>query len=177
MWIDGRLRKTDGAAALLLMLLICIGCGKGDSLPRDVEQEKNAVVLRVEGWEFTTGDFADYVKSGVGEEAENLSPEALSRLFDRFFDEKILLAAARLKNVALTDEEKEGVRRLLDFEDGRGEIGLSGRNLGRSRFRKPFRRSGPGGVGNAIRETARRKICPADSAGDRSDAGRDQSVL
>jgi hypothetical protein len=106
MWIDRRLQKTEVAPALLLMLLVCLGCGTGASPPQDDGQENNAVVLRIEGREFTTRDFADYVEYGVGEKAGNLSPDALSRLFDRFFDEKVLLAAARLKNVVLTDEEK-----------------------------------------------------------------------
>ncbi len=123
MWIDRRLQKKEGVAALLLMLLACIGCGKGDSLPQDDDQGKDAVVLRIEGREFTTGEFEDYVKHGVGEEAENLSPDALSRLFDRFFDEKVLLTAARLKSVALTDEEKSAYLAGVSVANASGEAG------------------------------------------------------
>jgi hypothetical protein len=68
---------------------------------------KHGPILRVESREFTNNDLAAYIGSTDGNDARKLSAEALSRLFDRFVDERILLEAARQRNMTLTPEEKK----------------------------------------------------------------------
>ncbi|HVP90286.1 MAG TPA: peptidylprolyl isomerase [Terriglobales bacterium] len=68
---------------------------------------KRGPVLRVESREFTNEDLADYVRATGGSDAKKLSADSLSRLYDRFVDEKILLEAARRRNMTLTWEEKK----------------------------------------------------------------------
>lgn len=67
---------------------------------------KPAPVLKVESREYTNDDFRAYLRSMGNDDSRGLPPESLSRLFDRFVDEKILLEAARQRNITLTDEEK-----------------------------------------------------------------------
>lgn len=69
---------------------------------------KRGPVLRVESREFSNDDLMAYVRSNGGDDTKKLSTDSLSRLFDRFVDEEILLAAARQRNMTLTWEEKKG---------------------------------------------------------------------
>ena len=69
-------------------------------------------VLRVEKSEFVNADFRAYLDA-TGADAKGLPAESLSRLFDRFVDEKILLEAARERGIVLSeDEKKESLARL-----------------------------------------------------------------
>ncbi len=63
------------------------------------------VVLRVGPSRYTAADFQASLRALGGGEALALEPEALSRLFDDFVREKLLLAAAKSAGVAVTDEE------------------------------------------------------------------------
>src|SRR5512137_924503 len=62
-------------------------------------------VLRVEKNDLFNSDLRAYL-GATGADAKGLPPESLSRLFDRFVDEMILLEAARERGIALTEEEK-----------------------------------------------------------------------
>ncbi len=101
-------------AAALAGLCFFSACGSGEKTSGAVSpdrrtagaQNANMVILRIGETKFTNEDFGTYVKSAVGEDSSNLPSEASSRLFDRFFDEKILLEAARRMNITLTEEEK-----------------------------------------------------------------------
>lgn len=70
------------------------------------QAKKSAVILRVGGSYYFSGDFDAYLKRMLGSPADSLSNEARSRLFDRFVDEKLLLEAARRQGITLTEEEK-----------------------------------------------------------------------
>ncbi|OGD17080.1 MAG: hypothetical protein A2V76_07830 [Candidatus Aminicenantes bacterium RBG_16_63_14] len=63
-------------------------------------------VLRVEKSEFYNADFRAYLEA-TGADAKGLPPESLSRLYDRFVDEMILLGAARERGISLTEDEKK----------------------------------------------------------------------
>jgi hypothetical protein len=63
-------------------------------------------VLRVESRELYNADFRDYLEA-AGADDKGLPDESLSRLFDRFTDEMILLEAARERGIALTEDEKK----------------------------------------------------------------------
>jgi hypothetical protein len=107
-----RLSRFLGTAAVLGLFLG--GCGRGDK-PGPVSRItdfvhsklKTGAILKVEAREFTNDDFTSYLKAMGTEETKGLSSESLSRLFDRFVDEKILLEAARQRNITLTWEEKK----------------------------------------------------------------------
>jgi parvulin-like peptidyl-prolyl isomerase len=115
------LKAAAAALAAAAVILLSAGCRKGekkaggllDSEPVQFLKSKlkNGPVLRVEGREYRDTDFVAYVENLQGEGVERLSPETLSRLFDRFIDEKILLEAARRRNITLDPEEK---RRFLE---------------------------------------------------------------
>lgn len=81
------------------------GAGPGAGLVED-PQKKSLVVLTVEESTFTNDDFDKYVRATIGDGAKSVTVPVLSRLFDDFVDEKILLQRARAKGVTLTDEEK-----------------------------------------------------------------------
>ncbi|MCJ7486477.1 MAG: peptidyl-prolyl cis-trans isomerase [Candidatus Aminicenantes bacterium] len=83
-------------------------------------------VLRVEKNEFVNADFRAYLEA-TGAEAKDLPDESLSRLFDRFVDEKILLEAAHERGIVLSEDEKKeslakfAVDALAASEPGRTE--------------------------------------------------------
>jgi hypothetical protein len=115
-------------AVLAVFFLLLSGCGREEK-PGPVAKITNFVqaklkrgpILRVESQEFSNDDLAAYIKAAGGNEAKGLSPEALSRLFDRFVDDRILLEAARQRNVTLTWDEKKSflAKRAGEAEPGR----------------------------------------------------------
>jgi len=79
--------------------------GAGLGLIED-PQKKSLVVLTVEDSAYSNEDFDRYVRATIGDGAKSVAAPVLSRLFDDFVDEKILLKRALAKGVTLTDEEK-----------------------------------------------------------------------
>jgi hypothetical protein len=99
MGIGRRKAGTPLGAAVLAgaALLAAAACGRDDGrgpvakvagLVHDTFRGKS--VLRVEKHEFYNADLKAYLKV-TGAEARGLPPAALSRLYDRFVDEMILL--------------------------------------------------------------------------------------
>ena len=64
--------------------------------------KKNSIILKVSDSFYFNSDFEKYLQSIAGQEYTNLSVDSLSRLFDDFVDEKILLQAARDQEISLT---------------------------------------------------------------------------
>jgi parvulin-like peptidyl-prolyl isomerase len=104
--------RLSVVAAVAAALLASSGCGGDDrrgpvakmaGLVQDTLRGKP--VLSVETSAYFNADVKGYLKA-TGAEARGLPAAALSRLFDRFVDEMILLEAARQRGIALTDEEK-----------------------------------------------------------------------
>lgn len=81
---------------------------------------REATVLTVEGRPYSNADFEAYVRRAGGGDPAVLEPAALSRLFDRFVDEKLVLESARRKGVVLTDEEKLAFAARTAAEGGPG---------------------------------------------------------
>jgi peptidyl-prolyl cis-trans isomerase C len=121
---NGSLRTRRAPAALLAVLplfglLLTAACGQEEgqgpvSRVAGLVQAKlrGRPVLRVEKSEFVNADFRAYLEA-TGADAKGLPVESLSRLFDRFVDEKILLEAARERGIVLSeDEKKESLARL-----------------------------------------------------------------
>jgi hypothetical protein len=108
--------KTVGLAVLLAVALALLvsGCNRGEQanpasrMAESVQAKLSpGPILRVESREFSNDDLVAYIRSTGGNDMKKLSADSLSRLFDRFVDEKILLEAARQRNMTLTWEEKK----------------------------------------------------------------------
>jgi parvulin-like peptidyl-prolyl isomerase len=69
--------------------------------------KNNSIILKVSDSFYFNSDFEKYLQSITGQEYTNLSVNSLSRLFDDFVDEKILLQAARDQEISLTVEEQK----------------------------------------------------------------------
>jgi hypothetical protein len=121
------------AALPALGLLLVCACGRDDgrdpvSRVAGLVQGKSRgrPVLRVEKTEYVNADFRGYLQT-TGADAEGLPAESLSRLFDRFVDEMILLEAARQRGTSLSEEEKKAylaklaVEAISEGEPGPGE--------------------------------------------------------
>ncbi|HSA96824.1 MAG TPA: peptidylprolyl isomerase [Acidobacteriota bacterium] len=112
-------QRPDGASGpaaafvAALVLLFVPACGR-DQGRNPVSRVAGLVqgtlrgrpVLRVEKSEFFNADFRAYLEA-TGADAKELPPESLSRLYDRFVDEMILLEAARARGISLSEDEKK----------------------------------------------------------------------
>jgi parvulin-like peptidyl-prolyl isomerase len=88
-------------------------------------QKKNSVILKVADSFYFNSDFEEYLLSIAGQEYKDLSVSSLSRLFDDFVDEKILLQAAKDMKTSLTvDEQKDYLAKLTreSWSDGRKNL-------------------------------------------------------
>jgi parvulin-like peptidyl-prolyl isomerase len=76
-------------------------------------KKMNSVILKVSDSFYFSSDFEKYLLSIAGQEYKDLSVSSLSRLFDDFVDEKILLQATREQEISLTlVEQKEYLAKL-----------------------------------------------------------------
>jgi peptidyl-prolyl cis-trans isomerase C len=125
--------RRSFANSLVVAVVICLtvaACSRGaeqSPAPRGADQAPAQLdrgpVLQVEGAEFSNADLRSYLRSSGAEDIENLPDESLSRLFDRFVDERILLEAARRRNITLDEDEKRAhlARMAADAVPGEGE--------------------------------------------------------
>ena len=128
----GRAAGTASAAAVIVLSVLLAGsaCGRDDgggavSRVSALVQAKlrGRSILQVEKSEFYNADFRAYLGT-TGADARGLPSESLSRLFDRFVDEVILLEAARERGISLSEEEKkEGLAKLAVAAIPEGEAG------------------------------------------------------
>jgi hypothetical protein len=124
-----RFRRT---AVLILILSAALSCGRDEgrgpvSRVAGLVQGKlrGRPVLEVEKREYYNADFRDYLEA-TGAEAKGLPAESLSRLFDRFADEMVLLEAARQRGIVLAaDEKTEYLARLAVADLSPGAAGGS----------------------------------------------------
>lgn len=70
-------------------------------------RNRNSTILEIEGTLYSNSDLDKYVRAILGDDQEALTVISLSRLFDNFIEEKLLLKAARMTNMILTEREKE----------------------------------------------------------------------
>lgn len=109
-----RLKHCFGCLLFLgLVVGLFQGCerkGPGEGEPAhqiDTSKKRNSVILKVSESFYFNSDFERYLLSIAGQQYENLSLSSLSRLFDDFVDEKILLQAAKSQEISLTVEEQK----------------------------------------------------------------------
>jgi parvulin-like peptidyl-prolyl isomerase len=98
-------------AALACLLLAAGACrkkaaGTDSAGGAAADGRSEAIVLQVEGSAYTAADFEKYLQLNAGSEWKSLEPGALSRIFDNFTQEKLLLARAKARHIVLTDEER-----------------------------------------------------------------------
>jgi len=105
--------QTALLSAVLWVALFAAACGskkpagKTPSTDRDAAPDEGRIVLRVGAISYPAADFNRYVGETVGGGVQELDAVALSNLFDRFVDDKILLQAAVEHGVTLSTEEKQ----------------------------------------------------------------------
>jgi parvulin-like peptidyl-prolyl isomerase len=80
--------------------------GETEALEVDDPEKQKEIVLEVEGTTYTNADFTKYLQDSLGDSLKAMTGAALSRLFDEFVDEKILLKRAQNEGTSLTEEEK-----------------------------------------------------------------------
>lgn len=101
-----------GTGCLLCMLCFCHCRNQDNQRSLSAQQQadslkKNAVILKIGNTEYRNAELERYLQIMVGEDHTDLSSLSLSRIFDNFIDEKILLEAAREKEMSLSSEEKK----------------------------------------------------------------------
>lgn len=79
-------------------------------------EKKNLIVLQIQEFYYSNSDFENYLRYNVGDYYGSLPIVSLSRLFDNFVEEKILLEAARNQEISLTWEEQKGYLARLTTE-------------------------------------------------------------
>jgi parvulin-like peptidyl-prolyl isomerase len=120
----GKARISARAAVLAVLAFFAAACGGDDgrgpvSRVTGLVQDKlgGRPVLRVGAREFSNADLRAYLEAG-GVDAKGLPRESLSRLYDRFVDDMILLESARERGIVLSDEEKRDYLAKLAAEPG-----------------------------------------------------------
>lgn len=109
------MRKKSVFSMMLLsaLILLITGCEIQDSqegtsvFDLSDTQRMNSSVLEIESSLYSNSDFEKYIRATLGDDQEALTVVSLSRLFDNFIEEKLLLEAARRVNMILTEGEKE----------------------------------------------------------------------
>jgi hypothetical protein len=103
---------------ILLLTAICVfACREGEKTKNPAQEDMPAYsltdpekqslfILQVNDTFFTNSDFIKYLQIRAGEDFKTLAAESLSRLFDDFVEEKILLEGAEKDEISLSDEEK-----------------------------------------------------------------------
>lgn len=107
-------RFPGGAVLVLLPSILAFAfCGGkdgrgGSAAPANAAgADKSKVVLQVEGRSYTNNDFKNYLESVRGSSRDDdLSDEAMSRLFDRFVDDRLVLVSAAKNGLKPTAQEK-----------------------------------------------------------------------
>ncbi|MCK4386416.1 MAG: peptidyl-prolyl cis-trans isomerase, partial [candidate division Zixibacteria bacterium] len=69
-------------------------------------EKQSLFILQVNDTFFTNSHFIKYLQIRAGEDFKTLAAESLSRLFDDFVEEKILLEGAEKDGISLSDKEK-----------------------------------------------------------------------
>jgi len=122
-------------------VLLAAGCGEGSDFRAAASPngagDWSRTVLNVGGSDYTASDFDRYVRANAG--TGKLSDLSLSRLFDKFVEEKLLLEGARREGVSLTlEEKKDYLARLADESPPEDAAFLIGRKQDESRFDRPL---------------------------------------
>ena len=98
-------------ALLFLFIFVNSGCDRPGDLntnnSSEQDEEVNSILLEVQDSFYFNSDFNDYLYLVAGENTDRLDYVSLSRLFDNFVEEKMLLEAAKKQNIILSSEEQK----------------------------------------------------------------------
>lgn len=117
---DSSLQITFIFLSLVVAVLLASNCRAKNSSEKDrisgetLPPAEKRVILQVGEDLFYDQDFLRYVREMTGNEADALAAITLSRLFDKYVEEKLLLLAAKKKGVALSPAEKQEYLATLD---------------------------------------------------------------
>jgi parvulin-like peptidyl-prolyl isomerase len=109
---DTKRKGTRRAAAALAGLVLVSGACRSNAAgtdpagPASSDGRSEAVVLRIEGRAYSAADFEAYARLNAGSDWKSLESGALSRIFDNYVEEKLLLARAKARDIVLTDDER-----------------------------------------------------------------------
>ncbi|MEW6456464.1 MAG: peptidyl-prolyl cis-trans isomerase [Acidobacteriota bacterium] len=105
-----------------IFFILFIACNKdqekkGETKP-NINKVKNSdreIILKIDSIFYTNKDFKDYISFIFEEGEKTLQPKVLSRLFDKFVNEKILLFEAKKMEIQLGKDEdyflkQEGIK-------------------------------------------------------------------
>ena len=70
-------------------------------------QKKNYIIIEIEDSAYLNSDFEKYVRGTFGNDRKALTPVSLSRLLDKFIEEKLVLQSAINQNISMSWEEKQ----------------------------------------------------------------------
>jgi len=70
-------------------------------------QKKNYIIIEIEDSAYLNSDFEKYVRGTFGNDQKALTPVSLSRLLDKFIEEKLVLQSAINQNISMSWEEKQ----------------------------------------------------------------------
>ncbi len=105
-------KKTAVVSGLAVLLVFVSAACRRQAAPPAKDgageqefQKSERPILRIGDYYFSLSDFEGYVEKALGKGEEAPSPLVLSRLFDRFAEDKLLLESARRKQILLTEEE------------------------------------------------------------------------
>ena len=73
----------------------------------DDPEKRNYIIIEIEDSAYLNSDFEKYVRGTFGNDQEALTLVSLSRLLDKFIEEKLVLQAASSQNISLSWEEKQ----------------------------------------------------------------------
>ena len=69
--------------------------------------QKGNVILRIQDISYFNSDFEKYLSEIVGKNQDSLPAASLSRLYDKFVEEMLILKAAQNQRITLTEDEKK----------------------------------------------------------------------
>lgn len=124
-------RRVDHPIWVFLAGLIFLGAGCGEKKeatsveagPSQRIKAEDRLVLKIEETEYWSSDFRKYIQTIFGEGEEALEPLTLSRLYDEFFESKLLVHAARRKGIMVSEEEKNEYLKKLGQGSAEEEAG------------------------------------------------------
>jgi parvulin-like peptidyl-prolyl isomerase len=102
---------------VILAVAILSAAGCAEKAPQALQGERgqlqvldpakmDSIILTIGEKVYRNDDFYSYLKNTAGEDLGELDEVALSRLYDDFLEEKILLHAAKASDIKLTEEEE-----------------------------------------------------------------------
>ena len=109
--MSSKLRSFGSLALAALLVWAAGGCrsakekSSDEKSPQASAAARNPVVLEVGNSSYFQADFDHYLRNTLGRMDEPLSASVLSRLFDRFCEDRIILEQARQQQIAVSDDE------------------------------------------------------------------------